>query len=100
MDDSTGDRLVWVASLTSRLALEAVILYLQNKRIISMNLAALFALLLQSGACAPTDFQGTDGSKLTIMICPMLKPAPAAPSEDAPASNEERKPPVKPAQRT
>jgi len=65
-----------------------------------MNLAALFALLLQSGACAPTEFHGSDGSNLTIMICPMLKPAPATTPEDAPAQEEAPKPPAKPAQRT
>ena len=53
-----------------------------------MNLAAIFALLLQSGVCAQTAFQRADGSTLAIMVCPrMATPdsgAPAEPSDPAP----------------
>lgn len=38
-----------------------------------MTIAMLFALLLQSGACAPVDFAGLDGSTLTILVCPMKR---------------------------
>ncbi len=48
-----------------------------------MNLAALFALLLQSGACAPVEFKGQDGSGLTVLVCPMLRPS-AEPSPEIP----------------
>jgi hypothetical protein len=47
-----------------------------------MNLAAIFALLLSSGVCAQSDFHGSDGSTLSIIVCPHL--APAEPS-DTPA---------------
>ena len=46
-----------------------------------MNLAALFALLLQTGACAPVTFNSALGD-LTVIVCPMLKPArPSAPAD-------------------
>jgi hypothetical protein len=35
-----------------------------------MSLAAIFALLLQSGICADVDFHSTDGRTLSIMVCP------------------------------
>ena len=49
--------------------------------------AMLIALLLQSGACSETRFQGPDGATLSVVVCPMLLPPAddAAPAEDAPA---------------
>ena len=35
-----------------------------------MNLAAIFALLLASGTCAQTTFQGEDGTRLEVIVCP------------------------------
>lgn len=57
-----------------------------------MNLAALFAFLLQSGACAPVDFNGQYGSTLTVLVCPMLKPIRG--HEDRPAPSEAPKIPI------
>jgi hypothetical protein len=54
-----------------------------------MNLAILFSMLLQSGACAPVNFAGPDGSELTVLVCPMLRVSPSEPppaSEPAPAA--------------
>jgi len=58
-----------------------------------MNLAALFAMLLSSGLCSQSDFHGSDGSTLSVIVCPHLTPA--APSdapagEPAPAPGEKR----------
>jgi hypothetical protein len=55
-----------------------------------MNLAALFALLIQTGACAPTEFHGSDGSTLSVLVCPMMN-APTATSPDEAPKKEERK---------
>ena len=50
-----------------------------------MNLAAIFALLLQSGVCAQTEFNGVDGRTLAIMVCPRtVAPDSTAPTEPAP----------------
>jgi hypothetical protein len=47
-----------------------------------MNLAAIFALLLQSGVCAQSEFQRPDGTALAIMVCPrMATPDSAAPAK-------------------
>lgn len=39
-----------------------------------MTAAMLIALLLQSGACAESHFQGPDGTMLSVVVCPMLTP--------------------------
>ena len=41
-----------------------------------MNIAAIFALLLNAGVCAQTEFQRADGSALAVMVCPRMAPAP------------------------
>ena len=67
-----------------------------------MNTAALLAFLLQTGICAPVEFGGQDGSQLTVLVCPMLKP----PSQDekprrGPAEDDKPiEPPAKRALRT
>jgi len=58
-----------------------------------MNLAAIFALLLQSGVCAQSEFHSADGNTLAIMVCPrMTAPDTTAPAEPAPLPEES--PPV------
>lgn len=42
-----------------------------------MNLAAIFAMLMHAGVCAPVEFSAQDGSSLTVLVCPILKNAPA-----------------------
>jgi hypothetical protein len=54
-----------------------------------MNIAAIFALLLNAGVCAQTEFQRSDGSALAVMVCPRMTPAPdgdtpADPTDPAP----------------
>ena len=49
-----------------------------------MNLAAVFAALLQLGVCAPVQFNAPDGSKLTVLVCPIQ--APAEPGSEAPVA--------------
>jgi hypothetical protein len=57
-----------------------------------MNIAAILTLLLSSGACSATDFHGSDGTTLRVVVCPMTVPAAADPApQDAPAK------PVQPA---
>jgi hypothetical protein len=48
-----------------------------------MNLAAILAMLLSSGVCAKTDFHGSDGSNLRVVVCPSMAPA-EPPADDAP----------------
>ena len=51
-----------------------------------MNLAAVFAALMQLGVCAPVQFAAPDGSKLTVLVCPIQAPAdPASDEQVAPA---------------
>lgn len=59
-----------------------------------MNLGAVFAVLIQIGACAPVDFSGTDGTTLRVLVCP-VKMAPAQPAEPpaAPPGEDMTKPP-------
>ncbi len=58
-----------------------------------MNIAALLALLLSSGACAPSDFHAGDGSTLRVVVCPLTLPPAAAPApEDAPPPPPARPP--------
>lgn len=47
-----------------------------------MTIAAIIALLLQSGVCAPTDFHTPDGQTLRVVVCPLLQDSPAAPPTD------------------
>jgi hypothetical protein len=55
-----------------------------------MSIAMLIALLLQSGACAQTQFQGPDGATLNVVVCPMMTPAGAEP-EAPPAPEAKRR---------
>ena len=48
-----------------------------------MTAAMLIALLLQSGACSESRFQGADGATLSVVVCPMLTPK----NDDAPADD-------------
>lgn len=50
-----------------------------------MPTAMLLALLLQSGACAESRFQGPDGATLSVIVCPLMQPAEgdAAPADAA-----------------
>ena len=51
-----------------------------------MNIAAILAMLLSSGACAKSDFHGSDGGILQVVVCPMtMPPAPPAAPEPPPA---------------
>ena len=36
-----------------------------------MNIAAILALLLASGACSKSDFHTADGATLRVVVCPM-----------------------------
>jgi hypothetical protein len=56
-----------------------------------MNLAAIFALLIQTGACTSSEFHGNDGSTLSVMVCPMMQSPTAASSETEAPKKEERK---------
>jgi hypothetical protein len=60
-----------------------------------MNLAMIFAMLLQSGVCAQSQFHDASGRTLVVMVCPRMtqdEHAPASPDEpsapDAPAAPE------------
>lgn len=57
-----------------------------------MNLGAVFAMLVQLGACAPVDFTGGDGSSLRVLVCP-VRLAPAQPPAAPPAGEDMTKPP-------
>lgn len=55
-----------------------------------MNIAAILALLLSSGACSASDFHAPDGTTLRVVVCPMAvpaadgpPPAPVAPEKPA-----------------
>jgi hypothetical protein len=37
-----------------------------------MNIATIFAFLLASGVCGQSDFQGPDGQRLVVMVCPRI----------------------------
>lgn len=46
-----------------------------------MNLAMIFAMLLQSGICAQSEFHDASGRTLLVMVCPrMTEPGAALPS--------------------
>jgi hypothetical protein len=51
-----------------------------------VNLAALLALLLASGACAETDFRGADGAVLSVVVCPRVIPPGDAPPPGSPTA--------------
>ena len=52
-----------------------------------MNLAEVFAMLVQLGVCAPVQFNAPDQAVLTVLVCPFAQPAEVAPSEEpAPAA--------------
>ena len=57
-----------------------------------MNLAAVFAALVQLGVCAPVQFAAPDGGKLSVLVCPILTPE--EPASDAPAAPPVRGRPV------
>ena len=42
-----------------------------------MSIALLIALLLQTGTCAQSQFRGSDGVILNIVVCPTMVPAQA-----------------------
>jgi hypothetical protein len=44
-----------------------------------MTIAMMLALLVQAGVCAPIDFTASDGSALTVVVCPIARQAPADP---------------------
>ena len=37
-----------------------------------MNLALIFAMLLQSGVCAQSEFHDANGRTLMVMVCPRM----------------------------
>ena len=47
-----------------------------------MSMAAIFALLLASGACAQTEFRGVDGSRLAVLVCPVVMGAEEVPETE------------------
>jgi hypothetical protein len=57
-----------------------------------MNIAALLALLLNSGMCAKTDFQPPGGGTLRVVVCPMV----LAPAEDGATPKAPPAPPPRP----
>jgi hypothetical protein len=70
-----------------------------------MNLAMIFAMLLQSGVCAQSEFHDASGRTLMVMVCPRMTPddhGPASPdapaTPDAPAAPEA--PPAPPSSHT
>ena len=42
-----------------------------------MNIAMIFAMLLASGTCARTEFQGPGGVSLNVIVCPVMGSGPA-----------------------
>lgn len=44
-----------------------------------MTLSAIFALLLQAGACSTMHFAGPNHVTLTVLVCPYGPPEPAPP---------------------
>jgi hypothetical protein len=65
-----------------------------------MNIAAIFALLLNAGVCAQTEFQRADGSALAIMVCPSTAPSPDATDPDGPAEPAPEAAPQQPGKHT
>ena len=72
-----------------------------------MNLAMIFAMLLQSGICAQSQFHDASGRTLMVMVCPRMSQPdgaepggppsaaePPTPEEpDAPGASDAPKPP-------
>ncbi len=58
-----------------------------------MNIAAIFALLLNAGVCAQTEFQRSDGSALAVMVCPRMAPAPDSDTPTDPTDPAPEQPP-------
>ena len=56
-----------------------------------MNLGAVFAMLIQLGACAPVDFTGTDGTTLRVLVCP-IRMAPSQPPASPPGEDMTKPP--------
>lgn len=46
-----------------------------------MNIAMILAMLLASGVCARTSFEGPGGTGLDVIVCPVMQAAPAAEDE-------------------
>ncbi len=44
-----------------------------------MNLAMIFAMLIQSGVCQQTEFHDASGRTLLVMVCPRLQELPTNP---------------------
>jgi hypothetical protein len=58
-----------------------------------MNLAMIFAMLLQSGVCAQSEFHDASGRTLMVMVCPRMAEPGAAnpggpPADEPPAAPE------------
>lgn len=58
-----------------------------------MNIAAILALLISSGACGHADFNSPDGGTLQVVICPMVQ----GPAHEPPAEGDAPKAPPQPA---
>ena len=56
-----------------------------------MNIAAILALLLSSGVCAKTDFNGPDGTILRVVVCPVLSNPDAVPQGEPRAPAKPKK---------
>jgi hypothetical protein len=68
-----------------------------------MNLAMIFAMLLQSGICAQSEFHDASGRTLMVMVCPrMTEPGaanPGGPPADEPPPDGSDAPAPSPAPR-
>lgn len=53
-----------------------------------MSISAIFALLLASGVCAQTEFRGADGSRLAVLVCPVVMGAEEVPEGEAPGGEK------------
>ena len=53
-----------------------------------MNLAMIFAMLLQSGICAQSQFHDSSGRTLMVMVCPRMS-EPGVTLPDGPPSGAE-----------
>ncbi len=55
-----------------------------------MNVAIMLQMLVQIGVCAPVDFTGSDGTALTVLVCPVRHdkaPQGAPPADTAPPND-------------
>ena len=61
-----------------------------------MNLAAVFAMLVEMGVCAPMHFTRPDHTALVVLVCPYTIPGtpdadtPTEPATPAPAPSKKR----------